>query len=127
MPSTTQTLVTGAFKGSLVAEQNDRFRTSLGTDPTVPGRVVVTQGVAAFGPGVLAIIAAVRAFTAFTEDNDPWGTRDFGDFEIEAQGRAVRLYWKIDLYDLAYEYGSDAPDDPARTRRLLTILLPEEW
>lgn len=128
MPSTTQTLVTGPFQGGTVAEQNDRFRATWGTDPAVSGRVVATRGVEALGPWALGrIVDAVMRFAAFTEDNDPFGLRDFGDFEVEVGGERVKLYWKIDLYDTAYKFGSDAPDDPARTRRLLTLLLPEEW
>ena len=128
MSPTTPNLVTGAFRGGLVAEQNDRFRTSWGADPTIPGRIVATQGVAALGLGAgLRIMLAVQAFSDFTEDNDPFGLRDFGAFEIEDGGRAVRLFWKIDLFDTAYRFGSEAPDDPSRTRRLLTILLPDEW
>ena len=39
-----------ARRAVAIAEQNDRFRRSWGTDPTVPGRIVMTQGVAALGP-----------------------------------------------------------------------------
>ena len=128
MPSMSETLVTGAFKGATVAQQNDRFRTTWGLDPSVPGRTVITSGVDALSVAAkLAITRAVAAFSDFTPDNDPFGTRDFGAFEVEDEGRTVRLYWKIDLYDVDYRFGSEAPDDPARTRRLLTILLPEEW
>ena len=128
MSPTTQTLVTGAFQGSLVAEQNDRFRTTWGMDPTMPGRTVITSGVDALSfAAKVAITKAVATFSEFTEDNDPFGLRDFGAFEVEDGGVTVRLYWKIDLYDVDYRFGSEAPDDPARTRRLLTILLPEEW
>ena len=126
MPPITGSLVTGAFHGSPVAAQNDLFRRSWGTDPTVPGRIVATHGVAALGPAAaLQIMGIVRVYSTFTEDNDPFGLRDFGDFEVESQ--RVKLFWKIDLYDLHYEFGSEAPDDPNRTRRLLTQILPEEW
>ena len=111
-----------------IAEQNDRFRRSFGADPTVPGRIVVTQGVAALGAGPMPrIMVAVMRFADFTEDNDPHGWHDFGAFEIEDGSRAVRLYWKIDLYDADERFGSEVPEDPARTRRVLTILLPDEW
>ena len=126
--SLTVTPATGALDGSTVQAQNDRFRTSLGTDRTLPGRIVATQGVAALGLGSgLWIMLAVQAFSDFTEDNDPFGLHDFGAFEIEDEGRTVRLYWKIDLFDAAYLYGSEAPDDPSQTSRVLTILLPSEW
>ncbi len=128
MIPTSQTLDTGPFKGALVAEQNDRFRRSLGTDPGVLGRIVITAGVNALSAEAKAqIINAVRSFSEFTTDNDPFGLHDFGVFEVTDEGRTVRLYWKIDLYDAAYEFGSEAPDDPSRTRRVLTILLPDEW
>ena len=95
--------------------------------PLAPG-APVTQGVAALGAGPIPrIMVAVMRFASFTEDNDPHGWHDFGAFEVEVGGRSVRLYWKIDLYDEAYEFGSETPDDPARTRSLLTLLLPEEW
>lgn len=126
--TTTENLATGAFQGARVAEQNDRFRTTLGTDPAVPGRILVTCGVDALSLIAKAqIVPAVQTFSEFTEDNDPFGLHDFGTFEVESEGHAVKLYWKIDLYDVAYEFGSEVPDDPARTRRVLTILLPEEW
>ncbi|MFC5567116.1 DUF3768 domain-containing protein [Rubellimicrobium aerolatum] len=121
-------LATGPFHGGRVAEQNDRFRRSFGADPTLPGRIVLTQGVAALGAAALVpLMTALIRFDDFTEDNDPFGLRDFGTLEIEAEGRAVRLYWKIDLFDADERFGSEAPDDPDRTRRVLTLLLPEEW
>ena len=111
-----------------IAEQNDRFRTSWGTDPTVPGRFVMTQGVAALSLRAQALMVfAVRTFSDFTEDNDPHGWHDFGAFTVPEEGREVRLYWKIDLYDADERFGSEVPEDPACTRRVLTILLPDEW
>ncbi|MBP1807003.1 DUF3768 domain-containing protein [Rubellimicrobium aerolatum] len=121
-------LIDEAKTAVVIAEQNDRFRYSFGADPAVPGRIVVTQGVAALGRDAgLRIVVAVMRFADFSEDNDPHGWRDFGAFEIEDGGRAVRLYWKIDLYDADYRFGSEVPEDPACTRRVLTILLPDEW
>ncbi len=128
MTATPSDLATGAFHGGTVAAQNDRFRTSWGTDPTLAGHIVATQGVAALGLGAgLRLMRAVQTFTAFTEDNDPFGLHDFGAVEIEADGRSVKVYWKIDLYDEACRFGSEAPDDPSRTCRVLTLLLPSEW
>jgi len=39
----------------------------------------------------------------------------------------VAVWWKIDLYDADYDAGSELRDDLAVTRRVLTILLPEEY
>ena len=107
-----------------IARQNDLFRRSFGTDARVPGRFVMTQGIEALGEAVHArLIAAVRAFEAFTPDNDPHGQHDFGAVEIDG----TRVWFKIDLYDPDYTYGSDAPANTARTRRVLTLLLPSEY
>jgi hypothetical protein len=121
--------VAGAARNTeSIAAQNDRFRTSMGTDPGVPGRIFVTPGVAALSADAKAqITPKVRAFSEFVFANDPFGFHDFGAFDVTHEGHTVRLFWKIDLYDLAYEYGSEAPTDPNRTRRVLTILLPSEW
>ena len=68
-------------------------------------------------------MAAVVSYDDFTEDNDPYGEHDFGAFELEGQ----KLFWKIDYYDLELRFGSDDPGDPDKTRRVLTILLAEEY
>ena len=50
------------------------------------------------------------------------GELDFGSFT--QQGR--KLFWKIDTYDAACEFGSEDPADPTKTTRVLTIMLAEE-
>lgn len=68
-------------------------------------------------------MATVRSFTAFTRDNDPHLEHDFGSFEV----RGEKLFWKIDYYDLDLTYGSEAPEDPSKTKRVLTIMLASEY
>ncbi len=41
--------------------------------------------------------------------------------------RERKVWMKIDYYDLACEYGSEDPADPSITRRVVTILLPEDY
>ena len=85
---------------------------------------VMTPGVQALGAvGLARAVEAVRSFEVFNEDNDPYGERDFGAFEIDGQ----RLFWKIDYYDLSLTGASPDPADPAVTRRVLTLLLAEEY
>ena len=60
MAQMSEPLATGPFRGSRVAEQNDRFRRSFGADPTLPGRIVITQGVEMGRPS--------RIEVALTED-----------------------------------------------------------
>jgi hypothetical protein len=105
---------------------NDAFR----TDPLSVGSalarnsLVVTRGVADHGNDFIdRAVEAVRTFWNFNEDNDPHGEHDFGAFEIDG----VALFWKIDCYHDKLEWGSPDPADPAVTRRVLTILLADEY
>ena len=117
-----------AARIALIAEQNDRFRTTWGADFTIPGQIVMTRGVAALSyDAQVAIMVEVMQFKTFTEENDPHGTRDFGIFTVTDDGIEVTLYWKIDLYDAAYQYGSEDCTNPAATRRVLTIMHPHEY
>ena len=55
--------------------------------------------------------------------NDPYGEHNFGCIEYHGQ----QIFWKIDLYDLNYEFYSPQPDDKTLTNRVLTIMLAEEY
>lgn len=107
-----------------IRDANDRFRRG---DQSVPGRMLITQGIQAVleeaNSDPNAIVAIVQAFDTFTEDNDPYEHHDFGAFDFHGH----RCFWKIDLYDAAYEYGSEAPTDLTQTARVLTILLASEY
>lgn len=103
---------------STIARQNDHFRRYPGWD------WLVTSSVQAKGAiFVLAATSAVRAFDAFTGDNDPYGEHDFGAFDLGGE----RLFWKIDYYDKDLRFGSPDPADPAVTRRVLTIMLASDY
>ncbi len=106
-------------RAEIIASLNDEMRRS-----GRGGRLVVTPGVrslASFDPR--ALIRAIAAYDQFRPDNDPYGERDFGVFELFG----VRLWWKIDYYDAKLEFGSDDPTDPDITVRILTVLLPSEY
>lgn len=113
-----------------IATLNDALRQNL----TQPGsnRVVMTLGVQDLIGDVslfrnfhaqAELLRSIRDYDAFGPDVDPHGERDFGRFEF----RSAALYWKIDYYDRALEYGSPDPSDPALTTRVLTILLTSEY
>lgn len=111
-----------------IALQNDQFRMTLGMVVGIRGKIVLTPGVAALMEDHgCEIMLKLSGFSAFSEDNDPWGARDFGVMTVGCPGAYHRLYWKIDLYDLDYVSGSEAPSDPSQTRRVLTLLLPSEY
>jgi hypothetical protein len=103
-----------------IAELNDLCRKAMG----LAGRVFQTDGITALPPGVQsAIREKVELFDSFTDDNDPHGEHDFGSFEHNGE----RIFWKIDYYDRACEFGSEDPADPTKTTRVLTIMLADEY
>ena len=104
-----------------IRELNDTFRKTL--DPTL-GRVMLTAGVNALPSDVSAMaIRKVATFDAFDADNDPHGEHDFGSFDLAGD----KFFWKIDYYDRNLEFGSDDPADPAKTTRVLTLMLAAEY
>jgi hypothetical protein len=104
-----------------IRELNDSFRKTF--DPTL-GCAVLTVGVHSLPSDVRAMaIQKASTFDAFTEENDPNGEHDFGNFELAGQ----KFYFKIDYYDLKLEFGSEDPADPNKTRRVLTLMLAEEY
>ena len=98
---------------------NDNFRSTF-----TGGQVYLTSGVAALEACKKArVLEAVRTFTLFDEGNDPHGEHDFGSFELVGR----RFFWKIDYYDRWTEFGSQDPANPDITRRVLTLMLAEDY
>jgi hypothetical protein len=115
-----------------IAELKDCFRKSTRTlDPVAIrlGKKLMTSGIQALGLAATVEIAErVAAFDSFTTDNDPHGEHDFGSFDHVGN----RIFWKIDYYDRAsfgtgHDLGSEDPSDPAKTLRVLTIMLASEY
>ena len=90
------------------------------------GCTVCTQGVAALSDDEQDVLfRRIRSFTDFTEDNDPYGERDFGAVSCDGGGK---VFWKIDYYaDASCATGSEDPADPEKCYRILTIMLAEEY
>jgi Protein of unknown function (DUF3768) len=104
---------------TLIANQNDCFRQS-----NTGGEIHLSHIVSTLpARDIIAIRLMVTAFDNFTPDNDPYGEHDFGSVELHGE----RYFWKIDYYDLNYEYGSDDPSDSTVTRRIMTILHSSEY
>jgi hypothetical protein len=102
-----------------IQELNDAFRRSF-----FGGVVVITSGLESLpADRRRLILAKVRAFDKFNEDNDPHGEHDFGLIEDSD----VRCIWKIDYYDRDMELMSPDPADPSVTTRVLTAMLAEEY
>ncbi|MGH9808538.1 MAG: DUF3768 domain-containing protein [Terriglobia bacterium] len=102
-----------------IAELNDKFRRTF-----VGGMVVKSAAIAALPADVQAtIMQKVMTFTEFCADNDPHGEHDFGSFRLAGH----HVFWKIDNYDERMEWGSEDPADPRKTKRVLTVMLAEEY
>ena len=114
------------LENDLIARQNDAFRKGMieGLPRDMLGRIVKTQGISALGRDFeVAAYFAVAGDTVFSEDNDPWGARDFGSVIVND----TKVWWKIDLYNNDFDGGSEAPSVLTQTRRVLTMLLPSEY
>jgi len=117
-------------KSATIRDLNDRFRRNIPTVTDVPGQVVLTSGIqeltntdAEPGKHLLKLFHTVRSFDDFTKDNDPYGEHDFGALDFEG----ARVFWKFDYYAPGMMHGTDDPTDTAKTVRVLTIMLAEEY
>ncbi len=102
-----------------IAQLNDILRTTFLT-----GRVLMTEGIRALPDDMQSrIVEAIQTFTDFGPENDPFGERDFGAVTVEG----CKAFWKIDYYAPDMAHGADDPSEPTQTRRVLTIMLAEEY
>lgn len=103
-----------------IAALNDLARTAMG----VCSKLLQTSGICALPDADQSRIREkVEKFRIFTKDNDPHGEHDFGIVYHED----LKIFWKIDYYDKNLEFGSEHPEDPQQTTRVLTIMLAEEY
>ncbi|WP_372578623.1 DUF3768 domain-containing protein [Ruegeria hyattellae] len=117
-----QTEEAGHVDYALIAQQNDAFRKR--QPEGGEGMFVQTTAIDNMGPSfVAACLAQIVTYDGFTEDNDPYGTREMGFMDVMGQ----KVWFKIDLYDENYQYGTSAPTDLTKTRRVLTILFPSDY
>jgi hypothetical protein len=102
-----------------IRDLNDRFRAT-----GIGGKIAITAGVGELGLAERgSILTAVANFADFNPGNDPHGEHDCASLEVNGR----RIIWKIDYYDPTYLYHSDDPANPEVTRRVLVIMLAEEY
>ena len=98
---------------------NDELRQNL-----AGGVAVMTPGVAALGQeAVDRIVKTIAVFDDFCHANDPHEEHDFGGFDADGH----TILFKIDYYDESLSYHSPDPADPSVTKRVITIMLAEEY
>jgi hypothetical protein len=90
----------------------------------IGGMAVITPGVAALGQeAVTRIVKTIEVYDDFCQANDPHEEHDFGAFE--ADGR--KIFFKIDYFDSTLTMHSPDPSDSSVTKRVITIMLAEEY
>jgi len=106
-------------ESTVIAALNDNLRRF-----HAGGMVVISQGMAALDREVWReVVAAVATFDAFTPDNDPYGEHDCAVVDVGG----LPIIFKIDYYDPTMLHHSDDPANPELTKRVLTIMLAEEY
>lgn len=129
-------LISAREQAARIARLNDLARQAMGVACTV----VATVGFRSLSDADQSRVREfIETFDAFTEDNDPHGERDFGCVYQLGDGRwtterprvredeRARVFWKLDYYDRELRFASEDAADPAITRRVLTIMLADEY
>ena len=129
-------LATAREQTARIARLNDLARSAMGVACTAAATVGFRSLPEADQSQVRELI---ETFDAFDVDNDPHGERDFGCVYQLADGRWTterprlredereRVFWKLDYYDCDLQFGSEDAANPAVTRRVLTIMLADEY
>ena len=129
-------LATAREHTARIARLNDLARSAMGVACTA----VATVGFRSLPEADQSRVRElIETFDAFDEDNDPHGERDFGTIYQRGDGRWTterprvrddereRVFWKFDYYDRDLRFGSEDAANPAITRRVLTIMLSDEY
>lgn len=102
-----------------IRELNDLLRTT-----GRGGTIQMTNSVARYSKEDIAVVIdRIISFSDFNDGDDPYGEHDFGSFDFKDE----KIFWKIDYYDKAMDFGSDDPADPEQTERVLLIMLAEDY
>ena len=107
------------IKTARIRALNDEMRQRL-----IGGMAVMTPGIAALGPEAVArIVKTIEIYDDFCHANDPHEEHDFGAFDADGH----KVFFKIDYYDESMTVHSPDPSDPNVTKRVITIMLAEEY
>ena len=110
---------TNSGRTERIRNLNDELRHNLSH-----AHAFTTPGVAALGPEAVArIVQTIEVYDDFCHANDPYEEHDFGSFEADGH----TIFFKIDYFDPTLTAHSTDPTDPAVTKRVITIMLAEEY
>jgi hypothetical protein len=105
---------------------NNQFREQVLGGNLGHHKVMATIGINALGTeAVQELLHLVLNFSdsSFRESFEPYGDRDF----IVLTYKGIKIWAKIDTYDLNIEFMSENPADDNLTVRVLTLMLPDEY
>jgi hypothetical protein len=106
-------------KTARIRALNDELRQNF-----AEGLAVMTPGIAALGGEAVArMVKTIAVFDDFCHANDPHQEHDFGAFDADGH----RVLFKIEYYDESLTYHSPDPADPAVAKRVITIMMAEEY
>lgn len=111
-----------------IAAQNDAFRKNIflqSHGPNIPhGKLVCTRGISAKGKDFRQeLLLKLYNFDEFDEECDPNDWHDMGVLEVGGE----KVWFKFDFFDTSFEFGSEDPSDIQKTRRVLTLMFPNEY
>ena len=113
----TQQINTG--RTETIRALNDQLRTT-----RTGGQIVMTIGVNGLPDATQRdLFRALAAYNEFDADNDPHGEHDFGLLVVDGH----EIMFKVDYFDNDLVYHSPDPADPSVTRRVMTLMLAEEY
>lgn len=116
---------------TIIQQKNDNFRKNL-------IEITATQNQRHFQPTPLVqhlykkdidqfyrLLDYTMNYKGFDDDNDPWHEHDMAFFDFEGE----RYFFKIDYYDVNFEYGVEDEDKmkDEKCKRVLTLALAEEY
>lgn len=88
------------------------------------GEIVYSSGMSIFSNcDLFQIMRAISFYDGFNENNNPYLEKDFGIINF----KNYKIIWKIDYYDTELKYHSSAPYDSTKTRRVMTVMLSDEY
>ena len=92
----------------------------------VAALLILEDGNGKFQPDTTRISklrATLARFNDWPEGNDPYGEHDFGAFDLFGE----RLFFKIDYYHPDHDTHAPVPSSIELCRRVLTIMLADEY
>lgn len=94
------------------------------------GRILAVGALGEEGPDkVQRVWEACARISDWPKDDDPDGEHDFGKFEFEGDNFVFKIYcyFKICNDGLDDMHGSERPDDPNVTIRVLALMYAEDY